>query len=375
MTIEFVDLKSQYKLLKKSINSRIQSVLNHGQYILGPEVLELEEKLAKYTGTQHCITTASGTIALLMSLMALEIQPGDEVITTPFTFAATAEMIVLLGAVPVFVDIQPDTYQIDYRLIPEAITPKTKAILPVSLFGQIPDMDAINQIASEHNIPVIEDAAQSFGAKYKNRKSCNLSTIGCTSFFPSKPLSCYGDGGAIFTNSDILAKKIREIRIHGQMQRYHHTSIGISGCMDTIQCAILLAKLEKFDEEIDKRQQIALRYYDFFKNEKHILLPKIHTDSTSVWSQFTIRTKFRDFLAAELKKIDIPTAIHYPIPLSEQLIYRSMSRQIKELENCKTVSSQILSLPMSAYISKKLQIQIMHCVRKILADRQVNISF
>ncbi|MGV6851180.1 MAG: DegT/DnrJ/EryC1/StrS family aminotransferase, partial [bacterium] len=251
--IPFIDLKTQYKALEVEIRQRINNVLEHGQYIMGPEVQELEQKLADYTGAEHCITTASGTEALLISLMALNIKPGDEVITTPFTFIATAEVIVLLGAKPVFVDIKPDTCNINASLIEEKITNKTKAIMPVSLYGQPADMDEINAIADKYNLPVIEDAAQSFGATYKNKKSCNLSTIGCTSFFPSKPLGCYGDGGAIFTSDDDIAKACREIRVHGQSQRYVHTRVGVGGRMDTIQCAVVLAKLERFDWEVEQR--------------------------------------------------------------------------------------------------------------------------
>ncbi|MBY0237350.1 MAG: DegT/DnrJ/EryC1/StrS family aminotransferase, partial [Burkholderiaceae bacterium] len=250
----FIDLKAQYQALKPSIDARIQKVLDHGQYIMGPEVKELEEKLAAYVGAKHCITVSSGTEALLIALMALDLQPGDEVITTPFTFAATAEVIVLLGGVPVFVDIQADTCNIDPQLIEAAITPKTRAIMPVSLYGQVCDMDEINAIAARHgNIPVIEDAAQSFGATYKGRKSCGLSTFGATSFFPSKPLGCYGDGGALFTNDDVLAQAAREIRVHGQSARYTHTRLGVGGRMDTLQCAVVLGKLERFDWEVEQR--------------------------------------------------------------------------------------------------------------------------
>ena len=244
MPIPFIDLKTQYQAVKPQIQARIDAVLEHGQYIMGPEVKELEDKLAAFTGAKHCITCASGTEALLMSLMALGIGPDDEIVTTPFTFVATAEVIVLLGAKPVFVDVEPDTGNIDASLIEAKITSKTKAIMPVSLYGQTADMDAINAIAAKRgNLPVIEDAAQSFGATYKGRQSCNLSTIGCTSFFPSKPLGCYGDGGAIFTNDDALAQAMREIRVHGQSQRYVHTRVGVGGRMDTLQCAIVLAKL------------------------------------------------------------------------------------------------------------------------------------
>ena len=250
--LQFIDLKSQYAALRETINARIQRVLDHGQYIMGPEVKELEDKLAAYTGAKHCITVASGTEALLIALMALDLKPGDEVITTPFTFAATAEMIVLLGGKPVFVDIEPDTCNIDASLIEAKIAARTRAIMPVSLYGQCADMDEINAIAARHgHIPVIEDAAQSFGATYKGRKSCNLSTFGCTSFFPSKPLGCYGDGGAIFTNDDALAQACREIRVHGQSKRYTHTRVGVGGRMDTIQCAVVLGKLERFEWEIE----------------------------------------------------------------------------------------------------------------------------
>ena len=246
--IEFIDLKTQYADSKERIDARIQVVLDHGQYIMGPEVRELEERLELFTGARHCITVSSGTDALLIALMALGVKPGDEVITTPFTWVSTAEVIALLGATPVFVDVESDTCNINPNLIGAAITPKTKAIIPVSLYGQVADMDEINAIAARHgNIPVVEDAAQSFGATYKGRKTCNLSTIGCSSFFPSKPLGCYGDGGVIFTNENALATAMREIRVHGQERRYHHTRVGLGGRMDTLQCAIVLAKLEKFD--------------------------------------------------------------------------------------------------------------------------------
>ncbi|MGH8499499.1 MAG: DegT/DnrJ/EryC1/StrS family aminotransferase, partial [Methylococcales bacterium] len=259
--INFIDLQAQYAEMKELINSRIQRVLDHGQYIMGPEMRELEEKLALYTGARHCISVASGTEALLIALMALGVKAGDEVITTPFTFVATAEVIVLSGATPVFVDIEADTYNIDPPLIEAAISARTKAIIPVSLYGQVADMDEINAIAAKYgNIPVIEDAAQSFGATYKSRKSCNLSTFGCTSFFPSKPLGCYGDGGAVFTNDDKLAQTVRQIRVHGEESRYHHVRVGVCGRMDTIQCAVLLAKMERIDGELARRFEAGQRY-------------------------------------------------------------------------------------------------------------------
>ena len=285
--IPFIDLKTQYRALEDSIKARMHKVLEHGQYIMGPEVRELEQKLEAYTGAKHCITVASGTEALLISLMAMGIQPGDEVITTPFTFVATAEVIVLLGAKPVFVDIEPDTCNIDVTKIEAAITPRTKAIMPVSLYGQPCDMDEINAIADKHKLIVIEDAAQSFGAEYKGRKSCNLSTIGCTSFFPSKPLGCYGDGGATFTSDDAIAQACREIRVHGQSKRYVHTRIGVGGRMDTIQCAVVLAKMERFEWEVQQRLEIGRRYNEIFD---HVNVKRVtqRNDRTSVFAQYTV---------------------------------------------------------------------------------------
>jgi UDP-2-acetamido-2-deoxy-ribo-hexuluronate aminotransferase len=352
MNIPFIDLKTQYRELQPLIQERINRVLEHGQYIMGPEVDELEERLAAYTQTKHCITVASGTEALLISLMALGIGPGDEVITTPFTFAATAEVIVLLGAVPIFVDIQQDTCNIDASKIENAITSKTKAIMPVSLYGQPADMDEINEIALRHNLPVIEDAAQSFGAKYKDKKSCNLSTIGCTSFFPSKPLGCYGDGGAIFTNNPLLAKAMREIRVHGQERRYVHGRIGVGGRMDTIQCAIVLAKMERFEWEIERRLLIGARY-DYLLREK-ILTVRQKSDRTSVFAQYAIFVENREVVQAKLSKFGIPTAVHYPLSLNEQTAYRHLC-----CSDCtpvsKKISKTIMSLPMSPYLSTKEQ--------------------
>lgn len=353
MTIAFIDLKLQYQALKTSIDARIHKVLDHGQYIMGPEVRELEERLEAYTGARHCITVASGTEALLISLMALGIKPGDEIITTPFTFIATAEVIVLLGAVPVFVDIEPDTCNINSSLIGAAITPKTKAIMPVSLYGQPADMDEINAIAARHgNIPVIEDAAQSFGAEYKGRKSCNISTIGCTSFFPSKPLGCYGDGGAIFTNDDELAKAMREIRVHGQERRYVHTRVGVGGRMDTIQCAIVLAKLERFDWEIEQRLKIGARYNELLAGKVEAVTQ--NHDRTSVFAQYTVFIENREQFQEVLKQAGIPTAVHYPVPLNEQPAYRHLC-----CPDCTPISQQrarqVMSLPMSADLQEAEQ--------------------
>lgn len=355
--IEFIDLKAQYTALKESIDTRIQRVLDHSQYIMGPEVRELEETLEKLTGAKHCITVASGTEALLISLMALDIKPGDEVITTPFTFVATAEVIALIGAVPVFVDVEADSCNINTSLIEAAITPRTKAIMPVSLYGQPADMDEINAIAARHgNIPVIEDAAQSFGATYKGKKSCNLSTIGCTSFFPSKPLGCYGDGGAIFTNDANLAQAMREIRVHGQSKRYHHSRIGVGGRMDTLQCAVVLAKLERFDWEVTQRTEIGKRYNELFAGKVEVVTQR--SDRTTVYGQYTVIVRDRDSAQQRLMEKGIPTAVHYPTPLHLQPAYAYLSKCIGAYPVAESLSMQVMSLPMSPDLSKDDQLVI-----------------
>lgn len=361
--IPFIDLKTQYQALKAEINDRIQRVLDHGQYIMGPEVKELEEKLAAYTGAKHCVTVASGTEALLISLMALGIKPGDEVITTPFTFVATAEVIVLLGAVPVFVDIEPDTCNIDAKLIEAAITPRTKAIMPVSLYGQPADMDEINMIAAEHNLPVIEDAAQSFGAEYKGKKSCNLSTVGCTSFFPSKPLGCYGDGGAIFTNDDAIAEACREIRVHGQARRYIHTRVGVGGRMDTIQCAVVLAKLERFDWEVEQRNKIGTSYNELLAGKVEAVVQR--PDRNSVFAQYTVLVKNRELVQQALSENGIPTAVHYPIPLNEQAAYKHLCCS-DCTPNSKEIAKNVMSLPMSADLTHEDQVRVTRLLIKLM---------
>jgi len=353
--MQFIDLKAQYNALRDPINARIQAVLEHGQYIMGPEVLELEQQLALYTGAKHCITVASGTEALLIALMALGIKPGDEVITTPFSFIATAEVIALLGATPVFVDIEPDTCNINAALIETKITAQTKAIMPVSLYGQPADMDEINAIAAKHGLTVIEDAAQSFGATYKGKKSCNLSTIGCTSFFPSKPLGCYGDGGAIFTSDDNLALVMREIRVHGQSKRYVHTRVGVGGRMDTIQCAIVLAKLERFDWEIEQRLQIGARYNELLAGKLETIIQRL--DRTSVFAQYTVKVEDRDKVQETLKAAGIPTAVHYPVPMHLQPAYA----QLCGAECCPVsveMARTVMSLPMGADLSAEDQQKI-----------------
>jgi UDP-2-acetamido-2-deoxy-ribo-hexuluronate aminotransferase len=357
--MEFIDLKTQYQALRESINGRIQAVLDHGQYIMGPEVKELEDKLSAYTGAKHCITVASGTEALLISLMAIGIKPGDEVITTPFSFIATAEVIVLLGAKPVFVDIEPDTCNINAALIEAKITDKTKAIMPVSLYGQPADMDEINAIAEKHGLVVIEDAAQSFGATYKGKKSCNLSTIGCTSFFPSKPLGCYGDGGAIFTSDDGLAQAMREIRVHGQSKRYVHTRVGVGGRMDTLQCAIVLAKLERFDWEVEQRIKIGDEYNKLLTGKVEIVTQR--PDRTSVFAQYTVFVENRENVQAVLKDKDIPTAVHYPVPMHIQPAYSHFCCPECCPESVKA-AERVMSLPMYPDLSKSKQLEILNAL-------------
>lgn len=363
--MEFIDLKSQYQALRSSINARIQTVLDHGNYIMGPEVGELEERLAAYTGARHCIAVASGTEALLIALMAIGIKPGDEVITTPFSFIATAEVVVLLGAVPVFVDIEPDTCNIDAGLIEERITSRTRAIMPVSLYGQPADMDEINRIAERHGLTVIEDAAQSFGAIYKGRKSCNLSAIGCTSFFPSKPLGCYGDGGAIFTSDDALARTMREIRIHGQSQRYVHTCVGVGGRMDTLQCAIVLAKLERFDWEVQQRRRIGAHYNELF--EGRVKRIRQRPERTSVFAQYTVSLDNREAVQAALREQHIPTAVHFPMPIPLQSAYARF-RPSTPIPVATAMSRTVMSVPMSAYLDEPTLTRIADAVIRSAKD-------
>jgi UDP-2-acetamido-2-deoxy-ribo-hexuluronate aminotransferase len=364
--MEFIDLKSQYAALRENINGRIQRVLDHGQYIMGPEVKELEDRLAAYTGARHCITVASGTEALLICLMALGLKPGDEVITTPFTFAATAEMIVLAGGKPVFVDIEPGTCNIDASKVEAAITQRTRAIMPVSLYGQVPDMDEINAIAARHGgIAVIEDGAQSFGASYKGRKSCNLSTFGCTSFFPSKPLGCYGDGGAIFTNDDGLAQACREIRVHGQSKRYHHTRIGVGGRMDTLQCAVVLGKLERFKWELAQRHTLGARYAALLADAPAVRLLAVRPDRDCVWAQYTVFVPKRSDVQKALADQGIPTAVHYPKPLHLQPAYADLCDP-QGCPNSVQAGEQVMSLPMSADLTPDQQDRVVAALRQVL---------
>ncbi|MDN5512755.1 MAG: DegT/DnrJ/EryC1/StrS family aminotransferase [Acinetobacter sp.] len=353
--IEFIDLKAQQLRIKTEIDAGVQRVLAHGQYILGPEVADLEEKLAVYVGAKYCITCANGTDALQIAQMAFGIGPGDEVITPGFTYIATAETVAVLGATPVYVDVNPKTYNLDVEKLEAAITPRTKAIIPVSLYGQCADFDVINAIAEKYNIPVIEDAAQSFGATYKGRKSCNLSTVACTSFFPSKPLGCYGDGGAIFTNDEELAKIIRQIARHGQDRRYHHVRVGVNSRLDTLQAAILLPKLAILDDEIQARQRAAETYTKLFNEAGILTTPHIEAYNQSAWAQYTIQVESRDLVQEQLKAQGIPTAVHYPIPLNKQPAVADLNSVLPVGD---AIAECVMSLPMHPYLTCKSQEKI-----------------
>jgi UDP-2-acetamido-2-deoxy-ribo-hexuluronate aminotransferase len=348
MSIQFCNLKSQYENYKDEIDAAIQSVLNSSQFIMGQQVFEFEQALSDFTGS-YAITCANGTDALMLALIASGVGPGDEVITTPFTFIATAEMIALVGAKPVFVDISENDFNIDATKIEAAITPKTKAIIPVSLYGQPSDMDTINEIAKKYGVKVIEDAAQSFGATYKGKRSCNLSELATTSFFPAKPLGCYGDGGAVFTQNQELAEKIKSLRNHGQVKRYYHKYLGVNSRLDTIQAVILNVKLKYFEEEIDKRQKIAERYTSLLHD--YFITPKIQNDRTSVWAQYTIRVKNRDQLQERLKGKGIPTAVHYPRPLHLQEAFAFCGGKEGDFPVAEKIAGEVMSVPMSAYLT------------------------
>lgn len=363
--MQFIDLKAQYSLIENDILKGIKKVLDHGQYIMGPEINELEKQLAAFVGVKHAIVNSSGTDALLMALMAVDIQPGDEVITSPFSFFATAEVIALCHAVPVFVDIDPRTYNIDAQKIEAAITKKTKAIMPVSLYGQCADFDEINAVAAQYGIPVIEDAAQSFGATYKGKYSCALSTIGCTSFFPSKPLGGYGDSGACFTNDDAIAQKLLEIRIHGQNARYCHSRVGINGRMDTIQAAILLEKLKLFPDEIALRQRAGERYNSLLSSL--VKTPYVKEHNTNVYGQYTIQVNDREAFQHEMQAAGIPTAVHYPVAMHQQKALTYLNYKTGDFPHSEKASHQVISLPMHPYIKEEEQLQVVSAVKKALS--------
>ena len=363
--MQFIDLKTQLSHIRPSVDARIAAVLDHGQYIMGPEIAELEAKLAEYVGVKHCVTNSSGTDALLLAMMAQGIGPGDEIITTPFTFFATGEMISLLGAKMVLIDINPDTYLLDPKLIEAKITSRTKAIVPVSLYGLVPEMNEINAIARKHNLVVFEDAAQSFGATYHGKKSCGTSTIGCTSFFPSKPLGGYGDSGACFTDDDALAKKMKELRIHGQASRYNHTSIGINGRMDTLQAAILMAKMEVFPKEVKLREEIGARYTQ--KIAGRLKTQHIPQGLTNVYGQYTVEVENRPEVQKRMQELGVPTVVHYPIPMHLQPVYKDLGYKNGDFPHSERAAQRVMSLPMHPYLDEKTQDQILETLFKCLS--------
>ena len=357
--IPFFDLAAQQAVIKSQIDENIAKVLAHGKYILGPEVAELEERLCEYTGAKYCITCANGTDALQIALMAIGVGPGDEVITPAFSYIATAEATALLGATPIYVDVDPVTFNINPALIEEKITPRTKAIIPVSLYGQPADFQEINKIARRHNLIVIEDGAQSFGAEQLGKKSCNLSDIGCTSFFPTKPLGCYGDGGAIFTSDEILAKSLRQIARHGQEKRYYHARVGINSRLDTLQAAILLPKLDLLDAEIMARDVLASKYTKCLSPDNRWTCPEIRSENQSAWAQYTLKVSDRDRFRQKLDDAGIPTAVHYPMPLNKQPAVQDLSAVLHHGDK---MSDEVLSLPMHAYMTDATLEQITNAI-------------
>jgi UDP-2-acetamido-2-deoxy-ribo-hexuluronate aminotransferase len=363
MKIDFANLQLQYQTYKDKIDSNIQAILNKSNYILGEEVDLLEQELQSFTGAKYAISCSSGTDALLLALMAIDIQPDDEIITTPFTWISTAEMMALIKAKPVFVDIEPDTYNMDANLIEAAITKKTKAIMPVSLYGQPADMDAIQIIADKYNLKVIIDGAQSFGSTYNDKTDSNLGDISTTSFFPSKPLGCYGDGGAVFTNNEEYANKIKLLRVHGQNKRYHHKYIGIGGRLDTLQAAILLAKLPYFEKELKDRQKVA----DYYTSglSKILQTPVIKPNRSSAWAQYTLRVKNRDILQLKLKENGIPTSVFYPIPLHLQECFQYLNYKQDDFPISEKASNEVISLPMNSFLtSEQINYMVSH-IKKI----------
>lgn len=368
MAVPFIDLKSQYQALKNSIDFRIQKVLESGAYIGGPEVAELERTLAQHTGSQHCLAVASGTDALLIPMMALGIGMGDEVITTAFSFIATAETIVLAGATPVYVDIDRKTFNLDPKKIEAAITPKTKAIMPVSLYGQAADLDEINAIAKKHNLFVIEDTAQSYGAKYKSKKSGACTTAAGTSFYPAKPLGCYGDGGAIFTNDSNLLQVMKEIREHGSEKRYYHIRLGVNGRLDTIQCAILLAKMERYDWEVEQRNKLAKRYTGSFGGlqslDSQFSTPFVRPENESVWAQYTLTVTNRELFQKKMNELQVPTAVHYPMTMPDQPWYKANTKSTHDISISRWAADHVVSLPMYPDMDEKTQDIVIDAVKK-----------
>ncbi len=369
--LPFVDLGEQYSRYRTEIDARMAGVLRHGQFILGPEVAELEQALAAFCGARHAIGVSDGTTALQIALMALDVGPGDEVITSPFTFIATAEAIGLLGAQPVFVDIDPGTFNLEPSAIAAAITPRTRAILPVSLFGLCADLAAIDAVASAHGLPVIEDAAQSFGAAHPGGRSCASTLLATTSFFPSKPLGCYGDGGAVFARDDALAARIRRIRAHGQEARYRHVELGVNGRLDTLQAAVLLAKLPHFDAELAARDQAARRYDEAIGaaglEDYGVVVPRLPSGYRSAHAQYTIRVPDRDRVARELATRGIPTAVHYPVPLHRQPLFADRYAA-QHLPASEAAAAQVLSLPMHPFLDATDQERVVATLAEVIRE-------
>lgn len=368
--MQFIDLKTQYERNKEAIDSAIHNVLDHGQFIMGPEVAKLEKILAEYVGVKHCLTVSSGTHSLEIALRALGVGPGDEVITVPFSWISSAEIIMLVGASPVFVDIDIESYTMDPKKLKKAITPNTKAIIPVSLFGQIPDMESINKIAAENgDIPVIEDAAQSFGATRNDKRSCGASLIGSTSFFPAKPLGCYGDGGALFTNDDKLATIMRAIRTHGGKDRHHHTYVGTNGRFDTLQAAILLAKWPFFQEEVGARKRIGQRYNERLSSVCSV--PKTLNGNTHVYGQYTIRIhgEQRDLIREHLNEAGIPTGVYYPKCFHEQPVFKYLGYNYGDFPEAEKASREVISLPMHPFLSNEDQTYITMTLNKFVTQK------
>jgi UDP-2-acetamido-2-deoxy-ribo-hexuluronate aminotransferase len=366
--MEFIDLKAQYRKYQAEIEAGIERVLEHGQFILGPEVAELEARLAAFVGVRHCLTVASGTDSLEIALRALEIGPGDEVITVPFTFIATAEVVLLVGAKPVFVDIEPKTFNLDVDRLEQAITPRTRAILPVSLFGQMPDYDRINAIAARHGLAVIEDAAQSFGATQRGRRSCGVTRVGSTSFYPAKPLGCYGDGGALFTDDDKLAETMKAIRVHGGVGRHEHPLVGMNGRFDTIQAAVLLAKLAHFPWELEQRSRLGAAYT---RALRHVCgAPEVAPGNTHVYAQYTIRVPNRDAIATRLRAGGIPTGLYYPRCLHEQPVFASAGHRAGDFPVSEQAAREVLSLPMHPFLSEADQERVVAAVQAAIKENQ-----
>ena len=362
--MQFIDIQAQYQAYKESIDQRMKQVMDHGRFIMGPEVSEIESVLADYVGVQHCITTASGTDSLEIALRALEIGAGDEVITVPFTWISTAEVIAQVGATPVFIDIEASTYNMDVDQLESAITSRTKAIMPVSLFGQMPDLERINAIAAQHGIPVIEDAAQSFGATQNGKRSCSVSTIASTSFFPAKPFGCFGDGGALFTNDDQLAEEMKAVRNHGGKVRHHHTIVGMNGRFDTLQAAVLLGKFPSFENEVKARNELGARYSSRLK--EYCQTPDIHPGNTHVYAQYTIRANDRDQLAAKLKESGVPTAVYYPKCLHEQPVFKPLGYAYGSFPVAEQASREVISLPMHPFLQEQDQDQVVSAIKEAL---------